>query len=985
MLLVGSLLPMAAQGLLSSGYNISRLDLSSGLPHSNVNHIFADSRGFIWVSTYGGGAVRYDGFSFVRPIADGGRQVVSNSCKGFAEDRHQRLWIAYDENTVVLDMRTMMAVTPKSNSRDMRQQLRRPSVKVYCDSKGNIWHITSDSIFCYTFDEEGNIVHTAACGYSNNMPDVNICDIERNGSVWCNIFNGLYRLSATGTKLTYREPAPVLRQLQDHYITDMLRDERIVWISTNQGLFAYDQFNGSLRSYRHTADEHSLSHDFATSLAMTSGGRLIVGTLRGISIMDKQTELFDRWDSHSAQRPLPSDFIHCMLMYGGQLWIGTETAGIVKLSPSPLLLRNYVHVPGLKESLSPNPVNAMYADSTGTLWAGTVEGGLNRRRTDGTFDHWTTQNSALSHNSVSVLEADKHGTLWIGTWGGGLNAISLTSERQHLAPIAHQPSPTTQYVGSLAYDAYNDVLWMGCNEGVFLYNIKTGQIEEPFDHNRDIRGCIGAHIDRQGMLWMGCMSGVLVVNVRKGRNSNGQFTYRHLSAKLDHPESAVFDKIGCFCETRDGNLWLGSNGYGLYRRTVDKKTGRESFHVLTTDDGLANNVVRGIVEDEQGRLWITTANGLSIYDTRTRTFINYSEDDGLLSQHFYFNSAIKNSNGTIFLGSVSGMTEVLTQNTENNFPVHLTFTRLTIDNQVVTAADGKFLDADISRATRIRMHESNKSLTIDFSALTYAGEVQGHYSYRLKGFDDEWTMLKPGEHSVRYTGLQAGNYTFEVKYETVASQDSPDTIAIAIDVAPYFWESWWFRVTIIIICLIASLWIYRVKVESWKRQQAEKLLIPIRKVLYESDAPEQLQQRIQKLLDNNERLQESYHRSVEVDRQKGVGHKDIMDRATEIMEKNYTNSDFGVSEFAEAMGMSRSLLSKRLNAAAGMSTGQFIRNYRLDVAKKLILENPANRNITEIAYQAGFNDPKYFTRCFTRQYGHSPSTYKEGDENAANA
>ena len=156
-------------------------------------------------------------------------------------------------------------------------------------------------------------------------------------------------------------------------------------------------------------------------------------------------------------------------------------------------------------------------------------------------------------------------------------------------------------------------------------------------------------------------------------------------------------------------------------------------------------------------------------------------------------------------------------------------------------------------------------------------------------------------------------------------------------------------------------------------------------MLYESDAPEQLQQRIQKLLDNNERLQESYHRSVEVDRQKGVGHKDIMDRATEIMEKNYTNSDFGVSEFAEAMGMSRSLLSKRLNAAAGMSTGQFIRNYRLDVAKKLILENPANRNITEIAYQAGFNDPKYFTRCFTRQYGHSPSTYKEGDENAANA
>ena len=78
--------------------------------------------------------------------------------------------------------------------------------------------------------------------------------------------------------------------------------------------------------------------------------------------------------------------------------------------------------------------------------------------------------------------------------------------------------------------------------------------------------------------------------------------------------------------------------------------------------------------------------------------------------------------------------------------------------------------------------------------------------------------------------------------------------------------------------------------------------------------------------------------------------------------------------------MSKSLLSKRLNAETGLSTGPFIRNYRLSIAKEIILKNPANRNITEIAYQVGFNDPKYFTRCFTRAYGSSPSTYKEGDE-----
>lgn len=105
-----------------------------------------------------------------------------------------------------------------------------------------------------------------------------------------------------------------------------------------------------------------------------------------------------------------------------------------------------------------------------------------------------------------------------------------------------------------------------------------------------------------------------------------------------------------------------------------------------------------------------------------------------------------------------------------------------------------------------------------------------------------------------------------------------------------------------------------------------------------------------------------------------------MDIVMEVMEKNYDNSEFGVQELADEMRMNRSVLSKMLNAETGQPTAQFIRNYRLDIAKKMITENVANRNITEIAYRVGFNDPKYFTRCFTKQYGESPSAFKESLE-----
>lgn len=76
------------------------------------------------------------------------------------------------------------------------------------------------------------------------------------------------------------------------------------------------------------------------------------------------------------------------------------------------------------------------------------------------------------------------------------------------------------------------------------------------------------------------------------------------------------------------------------------------------------------------------------------------------------------------------------------------------------------------------------------------------------------------------------------------------------------------------------------------------------------------------------------------------------------------------------MNMSRATLNKKLYAEAGTSVSQFMRSYRLSVAKKMLEDNTANRHVSEIAYRVGFNDPKYFTRCFTKEYGFSPSSYK---------
>ncbi|HOV36405.1 MAG TPA: response regulator [Dysgonamonadaceae bacterium] len=107
--------------------------------------------------------------------------------------------------------------------------------------------------------------------------------------------------------------------------------------------------------------------------------------------------------------------------------------------------------------------------------------------------------------------------------------------------------------------------------------------------------------------------------------------------------------------------------------------------------------------------------------------------------------------------------------------------------------------------------------------------------------------------------------------------------------------------------------------------------------------------------------------------------KKFMDKVLEIMKQNYQNPSFDVGDFVKAMNVSKSLLNKKLNALSGKSAGQFIRIYRLNLAYNLILHNKGtnNKTISDIAYEVGFNDPKYFTRCFTQQFNITPSKLME--------
>ena len=523
-------------------------------------------------------------------------------------------------------------VLPETLDPALQQLLSEPSTKAYCDAVGRLWLVTYSTVNMLTFDEQGHLSKICSYAYHGNTPDVSIRDVEGNGRPWIGIDGGLFRMVEKNGSLVREEISPQFRALNGLYITDMMKRDNVVWITTNHGLYRFDPYQQQLIVYR------NLSHEFLSSLALTSDNRLLVGSLYGVNVYDDATDSFSVWTTAS-NPPLKSDFVHCLLMDKGLVWVGTESGGIAQLVPRQLLLQNYVHT-ALPSSISPNPVNAMYVEADGTLWVGTVEGGLNRKESGDRsqeFVHFTKENSALSHNSVSALVADGKGRLWTGTWGGGLNVVELASQAVRKVDMSEDAARLTNFIGALAYDPYNDALWIGSNDGIFLYDVKTGELLEPFDGCDLIRGCIGSVIDKDGVLWMGCMRGVCAIDLKSKKG--GKFSYRNLMYRLNDPDSHIYEKISSFCESRDGTLWLGSNGYGLYRRIVGQD-GQERFEVLTQEDGLVNNAVKGIVEDRNGRLWITTQNGLSVYDPHLKTFTNYTQTDGFASSQFYWNSAV---------------------------------------------------------------------------------------------------------------------------------------------------------------------------------------------------------------------------------------------------------------------------------------------------------------------------------------------------------
>lgn len=817
-----------------SQYNFRFISETAGLPYSFVSDIFKDSEGYVWVATHNG-ISRYDGYQFLnygtqtKPIC-----LKNNFVHKVCEDNFRRLWIASEGGIDILnlDMYALVELSVPSDS-PLRKLMNGNISTIYKDKQGDVWISANKDLWCIELDAEGAIKNYYHLESECASPVHAVTDLD--WTVCAGIDNEVCRITKHEGHLLKIEKLSdsLISFSEDWRISCMQVDGDLLWIGSNRGLFKYHHAGQSLKRYRYSTHRPGmLSQAYITDIKLTERGHLIVSTLNGLNVYDKETDTFSfiRQTSERGGVTINCNAINCLFTDGETIWLGTETGGINLLSPKRLQTKLWTCGNTDTGNNAPTPVNAVDEDKDGNLWIALVERGLMKWNEDNkSCAHYLFSPSditSVSNNTLMGILIDSDNRLWAYTWGVGINGIDLnipnnrTFKRYTRENI---PELEGDFINSACEDVINHGIWFGTTRGVHFYDKRKDTFTRVlFDRSDNEFEAIHALlIDSKKRLWVGTTQGVFIVDLASFAKSNKRFDYKYLKYKLDNPQSTQLEKINSILEDKNGTIWLGGNGSGLYQLTSDKNN-HFVFRNYTTHHGLPNNTIIGMAEDGQGNLWLTTNDGVSRLNIQSMTFSNYTQADGLPATQFYWNGIhYSEKHDFIYMATIDGLV-IIHPDDKTSQPAdsQVKLSSLTIGGNMIYPSSGDYLKENITLASGIFLHERENRFSIGLTTQNYGNSSRIRFAYRLKGYEEEWNETQPGNGMARYTAVPPGNYTLQVRATDELGRWSEETTEIKVGITPYFYKSGWFYLLLVIATCIAIYLFYKRKTRSYREQKA---------------------------------------------------------------------------------------------------------------------------------------------------------------------
>ncbi len=742
----------------SNEYIKSSFSTENGLSQNDVNYIMQDSYGLIWVATNNGINI-FDSYTF-KTITKGERGLGSNLILTFQEDEVGNVWIGSADRGLFY----------------------------YVRNENRIYHYLELCDDDYKI--QINVVRSIT-----SMSSGAICVSDRYRAMVVNIYYDptTAKISSITHSVIGAQPTAVI-------FSSRLIDD-ILYVGTSQGLYRRDK----------NTEQFEL---VTTPISRSTPAHIYTNANQRVTYIVQDEDLFRvNWEANSRSSDLS---IGCLIfcLNGRTGWIANRK-GLYRVDVDPITgeLSNLHQVDSYNEYLP----TSIICDNCEGVWVGFERVGLKRYE----LNQKPFYKSGSFGNSIATGIEQHDEQVWIGTDGSGVHIFEGDSCVHQLflstpiVSVERSRFNNKMYVSSdyMLYEMDDDYqpkviqygmsyrkvlgdscfLWLATYEHNLLrYDLRDGS--SVTITNRELqRPIVMRNLlkDSRGDLYVGTDCGLMVIDSKECYGDNPTLRMVLDGALQDHYILPIEEDYA-------GRIWYGTLGDGLHSLSPSK----DGFTLksYTTHDGLPNNSIKAIEEDNRGLIWGSTNSGLFALNPQNSTVKSYNVVDGLQDNEFSELSSTKLRDGRIIFGGVKGYNSFDPNAIGvDSMKINLVLTDFAILNESITQIDlvkGVGTRSSEMIESVVLPHDKN-SFSLSFAALRYINTQFINYIYTLEGFDNGY--MSTSLPRANYTNVPPGHYTFRVEVSNSDDVKSACVLEIPITIKPPFWGTWYAIVLMMIL------------------------------------------------------------------------------------------------------------------------------------------------------------------------------------------
>ncbi len=807
-------------------YIFNSLNIENGLPSNEVKGILKDNDGFVWIGTTNG-LCRFDGSEILtlRHDASNPNSICDNDIKTIIQDHENRLWVGTGRG-ISSFMPGEAKYTHYSHNPQDSASLSKDKIKyLFEDRLGNII-AGPDAFGIDIFDRKTG-------KFSSYLPSSQI----------------------------KAEPSRFINTLICYQVDPV--EPNIIWFGSQLGVLKFDINEKSWRHiplYKENANNPSLftsKENAIRDLLVDNNGKLWLGTWGGgLCHLDPVTGKFEiiKYEPTEPINGFRNNINKLRWKSQNEIWVLAEHKGVAVFNIMTGKFR-FLTDPVSGDVLNFNPSNIL-TDENGFIWIASYSLGLY----SSCLDAHQFNKISIPHDLRSIaLNSEHEDIVYLTTLSPYGNFIKLNMQTENFNEFSYNP------VFDLAENYFPKIIngtettWLLESYDLYRWDEKTQKIKFYSDFkprefrsppNSDFPFFISGCESATGELWLGTkFNGIFRLDTRnkvfknyyypdeiagniyfqnfifslfpdsKGRIWYGMTEFGYfdpvlekfvnLSFAEDFPDAPVKSEvIRVIAETPDGYIWLGTENNGIIVIKPDKPYAFISAY--TENNGLAGNLVKDIIPDNNGEVWVLTDKGLNQITPSSGTVVVYDEKYGLTN---LFRSTKSNDN-EIFISALGGIYHFYPDSIEkfNQSITPYLKTFKIFDKEVD-------LGISMNSGQKIHLKHQENFFSIEYGAINFFNPNETEFSYTLEGMDEQWISAGNRKY-VSYTNLPGGNYTFRLRASD--GNDHYSEISLALHIKTPFWKAIWFYIVLIILTLALLIGLYKYRLKQIRKQEEIK-------------------------------------------------------------------------------------------------------------------------------------------------------------------